>query len=251
MRHKPLIGIPCRGDTSGTYASRPINAQNDSYIQAVLQAGGVPFLIPLAVEASPENLRSLFALADGILLTGGGDIAPTFYNEQPSALLSDVQPVRDRLEVTITGWCLAEAKPVLGICRGIQVMAVAAGGTLWQDLPSQRPEADRHDYFYLNQKYPRDHIAHEVELEPSSVLARALETNALEVNSLHHQAVRQVSPPFRTVGCASDGVVEAIEVPGHTFAIGVQWHPEELVRKQVEARRLFSAFVSACANGQR
>lgn len=248
MTHKPRIGVPCRGDISGLYRGRPINAQNVSYLKAIIEAGGVPFLIP--VVADGEVLRTLFTMADGILLTGGGDVDPGNYRQAPSEFLSDVQPDRDRQEITLIQWCLAEGKPLFGICRGIQVMTVAAGGSLWQDLARENPRAQRHDYYYNDDSFPRDFLAHQVRLEPDSVVARALAQETVEVNSLHHQAVRDLLPPFRVVGRAGDGVVEAIEAPGHPFAVGVQWHPEELLHKRPEAGRLFSAFVSACVNGR-
>ena len=144
----PLIGIPCRHDASAYYGKNPVNAQNESYLSAVSQAGGLPFLIPLNLET--PALRTLYELAEGILLTGGGDVDPSLLQQDPHPTLSDIQPDRDELEITLSRWAAADGKPILGICRGIQVMAVAAGGTLCQDLPSQRPEATLHNYGYNN-----------------------------------------------------------------------------------------------------
>jgi putative glutamine amidotransferase len=268
---RPLIGIPCRSDSSMIYKGRPTDAQSSSYISAIISAGGAPFLIP--IEARDDVLRILFEQADAILLPGGGDIAPQFLggtphpslsDVQPSDLfktqalvesgtphpsLSDVQPARDELELTLARWGLEAGKPLLGICRGIQVMNVAAGGSLYQDIASQCPDAGRHDYF-SGSNYPRDFLAHPVAIEPGSRLGAVLSVDHLSVNSLHHQALKEVPPPYRVVARSPDGVVEGIEVPHHPFAIGVQWHPEELVANQEAARCLFLAFVAAYRNGR-
>jgi putative glutamine amidotransferase len=244
---RPLIGIPCRSDGSMIYKGRHINAQNSSYIQAVINAGGVPFLIPL--EARDEVLRALFAQASGILLTGGGDIAPQFFGEAPDAPLDDVQSARDELELTVVRWALEEDKPLFGICRGMQVMNVAAGGSLIQDIASQCPDADKHDYFY-SQDYPRDFLAHRVTVEAGSKLSAVLDNDHPPVNSLHHQALKEVPSTYRIVAHSPDGIIEGIEVDRHPFAVGVQWHPEELVANQETARCLFLAFVDVCRNGK-
>jgi putative glutamine amidotransferase len=244
---RPLVGIPCRSDGSMLYQGRHINAQNSSYIQAIINAGGAPFLIPL--EARDEALRILFEQASGILLTGGGDIAPQYFGEAPQAALDDVQSARDELELALVRWALEESKPLFGICRGIQVMNVAAGGSLYQDIAAQCPDADKHDYFY-SQDYPRDFLAHAVAVEAGSRLGAVLNAGQLPVNSLHHQALRSVPSIYRVVAHSPDGIIEGIEVPKHPFAVGVQWHPEELVVSQDPARRLFLAFVDACRNGK-
>lgn len=146
-------------------------------------------------------------------------------------------------------WGLAEGKPLLGICRGIQTMNVAAGGTLYQDIASQCPSAGQHDFFY-SADYPRDLLAHPVIVEFNSRLSAALGTEHLSVNSLHHQALKEVPPVYGSVAHSPDGIIEGIEVPEHPFAVGVQWHPEELTVSQEAARRLFAAFVDACRNGR-
>jgi putative glutamine amidotransferase len=229
------------------YKGRHINAQNSSYIRAVIDAGGVPFLIPL--EARDEVLRALFAQASGILLTGGGDIAPHFFGEAPQAQLDDVQSARDELELTMVRWALEGDKPLFGICRGIQVMNVAAGGSLIQDIAYQCPDAHKHDYFY-SQDYPRDFLAHRVTVEAGSRLRAMLGDDHPPVNSLHHQALKEVPSTYRIVAHSPDGIIEGIEANDHPFAVGVQWHPEELVANQETARRLFLDFVDACRNGK-
>jgi len=242
----PLIGLPCRHDFSQIYRSGKINAQNENYLTAVTEAGGIPFLIPLNLPEAA--LRRLYDLAHGILLPGGGDIDPDLLNQAPHPTLSDVQPDRDALELTLARWAAVEGKPLLGICRGIQVIAAASGGTICLDLPSQMPEATQHQYGYLNGKGPGwTDLLHEVSLAPQSRLAQILETERLPVNSLHHQAVKSVTGPLQVVGHSGDGVIEAVEIPEHPFYCGVQWHPEVLTAEHASARRLFEHFIAASA----
>jgi putative glutamine amidotransferase len=246
----PLIGIPCQQDITSDSFKDPVNSQSQAYLTAVTQAGGIPFLIPLNLET--HALRRLYDLAAGIILAGGGDIEPARYDQAPveGVVLSNVQPARDETEITLSRWAAAEGKPTLAICRGIQLMAVAAGGSLCQDLPLLRPEATLHQYAYMGEgSNPDDYLAHEVELSLTSRLARILQRPRLWTNSLHHQAVEHVPPPFEIAGCSSDGVIEAIELPGHRFFIGVQWHPEILLHKQEEARLIFRGFIEACQEG--
>jgi len=244
MNITPIIGIPCRHDTSGHYPGRPINAQNNAYIEAVVQAGGAPYLIPLELEG--DALRVVYDLADGILLTGGGDIDPAFYQQSPHPTVSDVQVHRDRVEIAIARWATADNKPLFGICRGIQVMAVAVGGALYQDIQDQVVGAGQHDYFYHNGGHPRDYLPHNVMLKPGSRLTQILQTEVVPVNSLHHQAIQSVPAPYQIVGHAADNIPEVMDLPGHSFFCGVQWHPEELTATQGSAQKLFDAFVEAC-----
>lgn len=246
----PLIGIPCQQGITSDEFKDPVNSQSQAYLTAVTQAGGVPFLIPLDLE--PQALRQLYDLAAGIILAGGGDIEPARYSQTPAvdANLSQLQPARDEAEINLSRWAAAEGKPTLAICRGIQVMAVAAGGSLCQDLPLFRPEATLHRYDYTGAgKNPDDYLAHQVELDPASRLAQILKRRSLWTNSLHHQAVERIPHPFEITGCSTDGVIEAIELPGHPFFIGVQWHPEMLLHKQEEARLIFRGFIEACEGG--
>ena len=245
MTPAPLIGIPCRHDLSVNYGRKPVNAQSDTYLSAIGQAGGIPFLIPLKLDT--PALRRLYNLADGILLSGGGDIDPVLLKQPPGPNLADVQPDRDAVELTFSRWAAADGKPLLAICRGIQIIAAAAGGTLCQDLPSQMPQAHLHNYPYNNGTgLPETKLVHDVQLAPSCHLSRIFDTQTLPVNSLHHQAVQRVPEPLAIVGRSSDGVVEAIELPGHPFYCGVQWHPEVLAAEHESARRLFRAFIAAC-----
>jgi putative glutamine amidotransferase len=240
----PLIGIPCRTDTSGTYPGRTINTQGNAYIEAVLQTGGLPVLIPLQVKGAA--LEALFQRLDGLILAGGGDVDPLCYREHPQThTLREIQPARDEQEIRLVNLATARRKPFFAICRGIQVMNVALGGTLWQDLPSQRPQTGEHDYYTDDGRFPRNYLAHEVTLEQDTVLNRILKTERLPVNSMHHQGVKKVASGLSATAYAEDGLVEALEVPGHPFGLGVQWHPEEMVADEETARQIFAAFIEA------
>ncbi len=244
----PLIGILARHDKSVTYRQSAVNAQNEAYLHAVTQVGGIPFIIPL--NLSERALRRLYDLADGLLFAGGGDIDPALYGAKPLGNESDMQRDRDDAEIQLVRWAAADDKPVLAICRGIQIIAVAMGGSLVQDLPSQMPQAERHNHRYLAEDgHKITDLIHDVELSPSSKLTQALGTTRLRVNSMHHQAVKAVSAPLTVVGQSEDGVIEAIELPTHRFFVGVQWHPEVLVDTEPSAQAVLSAFVTAC-NGR-
>lgn len=240
----PIIGIPTQHiQRRGAI----LLAMSSTYCRAIEAAGGVPLLIPLVEQESA--LRRLYGIADGLLLGGGGDVVAEAYGAADSGRLTFVDRERDRVELALSRWALQENLPILGICRGIQVLNVAAGGTLIQDIPSEM--SDPFDHYTL----PADQPCHEVRIEPRSLLANALGIEAasashppLSVNSTHHQAVKQVAPGFRITAHASDGVIEGIEKPrdAAAFVLGVQWHPERLVPGDVAMVRLFRAFIRAC-----
>ena len=187
--------------------------------------------------------RATFARLDGLLLPGGGDIMPTRYDETPHMKLGSTEPERDELELAFSRWALEEGKPVLGICRGIQVMNVAAGGSLYQDIPSQFRTRLRHA---TDLSLARQTIAHDIAIEPQSRLAGLVGGEPLPVNSWHHQAIKDLGGGFVVTARAADGIIEAFESPQHPFAIGVQFHPEDLYESDERVRRLFRAFVDAC-----
>lgn len=241
----PLIGIPCRHDKSVIYRQSAVNAQNESYLQAISKVGGIPFLIPLNLDT--PALRKLYTLADGILLAGGGDVNPALFGAKPFGNESDPQYDRDDMEILISRWAMEDKKPILGICRGIQILAVSVGGDIIQDLPQQMPEATDHNYVYLaDDNHTIEDIVHDVKLKRDSRLQRVLQSGSLSVNSMHHQAVKSVPAPMEVTGVSTDGVIEAIELPVHPFFVGIQWHPEVLVDKFDWAWILMQAFVDAC-----
>lgn len=237
--HRPLIGITSRRDQTTSPVVLPTYALSQSYVKAVILAGGAPLMIPLGPDA--DQLRSIYEGLDGILLSGGGDISPAHYHEDTHESVWGIDPDRDAVEFTLARWALDEGKPLLAVCRGIQVVNVAAGGSLYQDISTQVPDAIEHVYF---PGYPRNYIAHRVHLVPGSLLGRIVGSEEIGVNSLHHQAAKVVAPGLIPVAQAPDGVIEGLEKPDHPFALGVQWHPEELT-DQAPMRRIFEAFVSA------
>lgn len=214
------------------------------YVRAVERAGALPVLLP-PLASGGEAASAFLRLVDGLLLAGGGDVDPQYFEEEPVAQLGQVDPERDLLELALAREALAERVPVLGICRGIQVLNVAAGGSLYQDIPSQVRGAFQH-----YQRAPRWHGTHTVHLEPGSQVARILGVEELRVNSFHHQSVKMVAPGFRVSAKSRDTVVEAIESKAHPFALGVQWHPEGMIDRQPAALRLFRALVEAAAEAR-
>ena len=167
---------------------------------------------------------------------------PRHYGEAIYEKCGQIDAARDTVELTLARWALAEGLPVLGLCRGIQVLNVAAGGTLYQDIASQVPGSLKHDFW---PDHPRNYLAHQVTVNGDSHLAAIFSQGQVAVNSSHHQAVKDLAPNFRAVAWAPDGVIEAIEGHDHPFALGVQWHPEDLVDDAPHMRRLFEDFVSA------
>lgn len=232
----PLIGI-----TTSNYVAPAtgwhFNRAYVACVQAIADSGGLPVLIPVSV--GEEVRRQLYERVDGILLSGGEDINPAAYGAALHPATGKTDDDRDRAEIQIARWAVAEDKPVMGICRGHQLLNVALGGTLIQDIPSQLQTTLTHDF------NPRDGLAHEVEIDPGSRLAAILGAVRLPVNSVHHQSVQQPAPEVQVVAYAPDGVIEASELPGRRFALAIQWHPEDLYRKYEAMRRLFGAFVGA------
>ena len=242
---KPYIGISC-----GAFRDRdwcpPANFLRKNYTDAIIAAGGLPLIIPVLEDI--EVLRALYDRMDGILISGGGDIDPRFYNEPPLAGLGPTDPMRDEIELPLARWAIDEGKPLLGICRGSQVINVAMGGTLYQDIPSQIHTQLVHDSSFTRQDWT--YMAHELRLEPDSKLAQLFGSNCIMTNSLHHQSLKDLAPGLRAVGWAPDGVVEAIEGAGEGFLVGVQCHPEALQgAADTRWQALFRDFVESCTVG--
>jgi putative glutamine amidotransferase len=234
----PIIGITC---SLFEAAGRPRLGQNQTYIEALVRAGAAPPLIPHLADG--VLLRALYERLDGVLLSGGDDVDPVHYGEGRHEKCGTITPERDETELALARWAIEDGKPLLAICRGIQVLNVALGGSLYQDIQAQAPGAGRHDWY---PNFPRDLLSHPVSITPQTRLACIVDTASLPVNSLHHQAVKAVAPGLIVAARAPDGIVEAVEAEGHPFAVGVQWHPEELVGSDLRARRLFDALVAAC-----
>jgi putative glutamine amidotransferase len=226
---------------------------NEPYIVAIQEAGGIPLVLTPA--HSGAALRSLFELVDGLVLTGGEDVTPERYGEEVAHPNVECVPERDALEFALLEWALKDDLPVLAICRGIQVLNVALGGTLYQDLTADRPAHFVHDQSLGESPRPRTEAHHPVSVEAGSCLAEVLGLEAIEVNSMHHQGLKGLATPLRPVAHAPDGLVEGVEPADArrwSFLLGVQWHPEELARSgDGPSRRLFERFVAAAAKRAR
>ncbi|HZS33163.1 MAG TPA: gamma-glutamyl-gamma-aminobutyrate hydrolase family protein [Methylomirabilota bacterium] len=220
---------------------------NEPYLVAVQEAGGLPIVVTPAHTGS--TLAALYELLDGLVLTGGEDVAPARYGDTTVHPTVEVVAERDTLEFTLLEWALRDDLPILAICRGVQLLNVALGGTLYQDLPTERPVPLGHNQMLAER--PRTDPHHPVAVTPGSALADVLGQDRIEVNSLHHQGIKRLAPGLTAVAHAPDDLVEGVEPTdptGRSFLIGVQWHPEELARAgDVPSRRLFERFVAAAA----
>ncbi len=244
---KPLIGVTAeRWSSSTTHPNRNVQGALTSYLEAVAGAGGLPVILPLSL--GDEDLREVYARLDGVLLPGGGDIEPALFQAVPHPKTNGIDPDRDRLEIDLARRAAADHKPLFGICRGIQVFNVALGGTLYQDITDERGTGLAH--MCLSSQFPANHHAHGVKVEEETLLARVLGQPLVQVNSRHHQSVKDVAPGLEIAARAPDGVIEAIELPEHPFALGVQWHPENL-QAQPEMKALFVKFVEEAAKRER
>lgn len=234
----PIIGL-----TTYRHLSQygyPQHSVSEAYIRALISAGSCPVMIPLDVPN--DSLSGLASRLDGVLFTGGGDVHPVRYGSQTHPLVSDVDEDRDRLEIELLYQIQLMKKPFLGICRGLQVINVALGGTLYEDIADQHPDAIQHRYF---PNWPREHLAHEIQVEEHSHLGKILGTTRLMVNSLHHQGIRRPAQNLQVCAYAPDGIIEAYELPDYPYGLAVQWHPENL-QAHMPMQALFQSFVSAC-----
>jgi len=213
------------------------------YVNVLTAAGAIPWVIPL-LEGNEAALRSIYERLDGLFLPGGVDIDPAEYGEPRTSLCGRVDPARDWAELLLVRWALADKKPVLAVCRGAQLVNVAVGGSLYQDVGTQHPDAIKHDHFPVAGRR-RDELAHEVRLTPGSRLQQLLGVDSLAVNSMHHQGIARLAPGLVPVATSPDGLIEGVETSNGHFMIGVQWHPEDLVDVDPRMKRLFDAFIDA------
>ena len=214
---------------------------NHDYVKAVELAGGIPLLLPVIQEEA--DIRRQLDTVDGVLLTGGYDVNPLCYGEDPHKDLGFIFPEVDDHQLLAARVAVETGKPVLGICRGMQVMNVAFGGTLYQDV-SQLPTEVKHF-----QKAQRHVPSHGVNIVKDTILHNVFGNDKILINSFHHQAVKSVAPEFRVSAKAADGIIEAIEKNGERFAVGVQWHPEMMAQKHPAMLNLFRHFVMEAEQG--
>lgn len=245
MRRRPLIGVTTQTlhAIEGIPEGLPNSwVMNQRYVHAVMAAGGVPVLVPLLAE-DPATLHDIYDRLDGLCVPGGIDVDPAYYRTGRHQDLGRLDPARDTTEMVLTRWAVRDGKPFLGLCRGLQILNVTHGGTLWQDLAVERAESIKHDYF-PTAGWERDHLAHTIDVAPATRLGDALGGHGVTVNSMHHQGVRDLGARLTATAWAPDGLIEAIELQGQ-FAVAVQWHPEMFEPGAPAVGRLFSAFVDA------
>lgn len=230
---KPIIGLISKIDNERT------SSVKDQYGAAISRVGGVPILLPYVTDE--EVIAQFVALCDGIVFTGGADIEPARYCEEKSEACGVTQPYRDELEFKVFAQVLPTNKPVLAICRGMQLVNVAFGGTLYQDISSQLPEAILH-----KQSEPKDTCAHEIEVLENTPLYDLLGKGGMQVNTFHHQAVKRLGEGLAVMARAKDGVAEAVYLPGERYFRAYQWHPECLVEACPDNEKILQDFVNAC-----
>jgi len=243
---RPFIGI------SASQYQKPgrtwrYNIAYEPNIVAIERAGGLPIIIPASV--SMDTLDAIYQRLDGVLLPGGGDINPQAYGQQAHETIDSVDDARDSIEMTLTRKAVADDLPIFGICRGVQVMNVALGGSLLQDIPSMVEHAARHTID--KEREPRSKVLHDVRIEEGTRLAQIIGESVVPVNSIHHQALGNIAPGARVTAYSSDGLKEGIELPDKHFALAVQWHPEDMIDDDPRMQALFDAFVDAARNRMR
>jgi putative glutamine amidotransferase len=248
---RPLIGITTQ--TLQAIDGIPVGlphsvVMNQRYYHAAAMAGAAPVLIPLLDEV--DTLRSIYERMDGILIPGGVDIDPAAFGEVPHEKLGRIDPARDHVEIQLAKWAVEDRKPILGLCRGLQVINVALGGTLYQDLEAEYPNAIKHDYF-PNYGFERDYLAHDVALVSGTRLQHAMASDRIPVNSMHHQGIKVLGTALEPSATAPDGLIEAVESTDGSFVVGVQWHPEVFESSDPNTEQLFKAFLSAARDRSR
>lgn len=231
---KPIIGVTMTTN-NGQYCI------NEVYVKSVLQAGGIPVNIPFGTGSCAEQLLEKL---DGLLFTGGVDVHPHYFHEEPHIHLGEIMQERDEVEMALLKGAVEKKVPILGICRGIQMLNVAMGGTLYQDIQSQYEQTA----ILHSQKAARKEPTHYVHIKKESKLYNIIGEEKIRVNSFHHQALKEVPEMFEITARASDNIIEAIELKDYPYCLGVQWHPEEMaVAHDDSAKQLFKSFIEACS----
>ena len=235
---KPLIGL-----TPSVSDNHKQAVLNRDYADAVLRGGALPVILPLTEDE--EALEACFERMDGFVFTGGADLQPSLYGQETLPLCGKTEPLRDAMEMLLLRRCIREGKPFLAICRGFELFNAALGGTLYQDIAAQRPDSLFHPCYDT----PADQV-HGVRILPGTRLYDIAGMGGIRVNSRHHQGACDIGKGLTVSAVAEDGLVEGLELPGHPFAVAVQWHPETLSSYAPEAQRLFDALIAATMRGQ-
>ena len=246
---RPLIGVPAQTlqAIDGIPEELPHSwVMNHRYFTALTAVGAVPIMVPLLAQ-DEDTLRAMYERLDGVFLAGGVDVDPASYREDRLDVCGRTDPDRDRVEIMLTKWAIEDGKPVLGVCRGLQVINVACGGSLLQDIESHSDRFIKHDY-YPTQGHERHYLAHEALVAAGSRFMRIYGGQKILVNSMHHQGIKQLGEGLAATIHAPDGLIEGVEGTGENFLLGVQWHPEMLIDDDEGTRRLFSVFKTAAAS---
>jgi putative glutamine amidotransferase len=245
---KPIIGVPAQTlqAIDGIPEDLPHSwVMNHRYFTALASVGAAPVMVPLLVNETAA-LRGIYEGLDGVFLAGGVDVDPSMYDEARESQCGRTDLDRDNVEIALARWAREDGKPVFGVCRGLQIINVAAGGSLYQDCTEYYAGSIKHDY-YPTAGFARDYLAHTVRVEAGTRLHDIFGSAEVQVNSMHHQGLKQVAEGLLPSAYAPDGLIEALETRGDAFCVGVQWHPEMLVDSDAGTRRLFRAFVDAAA----
>ena len=241
---KPLIAITCSRGVGGAWGdSSPGHLMDfayEEYSRAVRNAGGAPLLMP--ISQSRDTLETILSRVQGIVLSGGVDINPKRYGEQPLCGMGQIDEARDTMELNAAKIAFEKDLPIFAICRGIQVLNVSLGGSLFQDIPGQVKESLLH-----SQNAPKNVLTHTIRIEQKTLLHKVIGKKKIWVNSKHHQAVKDVAPGLRIGARSEDGIIEAVEHPSKRFVLGVQWHPEGTFKEDTYSKKLFRAFIREAA----
>lgn len=244
MPRRPVIGLATQTLPGVPGERQSCWLMGRSYVEELRKVGAVPWLIPLTPH-DPDTLQEIFDRLDGVFVTGGVDVDPRSYGEEKTPLCGTTDPDRDAVEIALLRHALGRQLPIFAACRGIQILNVACGGTLYQDVSVQVPAALKHDYFPTPERPSRKYLAHDVAVRPGSRLGEILRETVVPVNSMHHQAIKDLAPALTATAHAPDGVIEGVEGQGGHYLVAVQWHPEELTDAHPGMARLFSSFADA------
>jgi putative glutamine amidotransferase len=244
MPRRPVIGIATQ-TLPAVVGERPACwIMGQRYVETLRSVGAIPWVIPL-LPHDPDTMREIFDRLDGVFLTGGVDVDPARYGEVKHPLCGTTDPDRDAIEMMLLEHAMDNHRPVLAVCRGLQILNVVCGGTLYQDVSAQVPAALKHDHFPTPAQPSRAYLAHDITVTPNTRLGELLGDSVVPVNSMHHQAIKDLGRGLRASAFAPDGIIEGIEGTNGQFLVAVQWHPEELAESQPGMRRLFTSFVEA------